>query len=159
MKNSTVLLIVGIVAVVFIGGYYIGSETGLIPTSSTGYPNSTQLSNSVLSSISLGTDMELHDLEDAVSELNIEIFGINDVSALDAITWYNYENTQDGWELLLNEHESSSGWNSYAYGWQKGTSARLVLTIDGTLVKTYADYDTVIVTSHAPLWVYESYFD
>ena len=159
MKKSSILLIIGIVAVVFIGGYVIGSETGIIPSSSSGYPNSTQLSNSVLNSIALGTDVELLELEDAVSELNIEIFGINGVSALDVITWYNYENTQDGWGLLLNEHKSSSGWNSYIYGWQKGTSARLVLTIDGTLVKTYTNYDTVIITSHAPLWVYESYFD
>ena len=159
MKKSSILLVIGIVAVACIGGYYIGSETGIIPTASSGYPNSTQLSNSLLSSMSFGTDIGLNELEDAVSELNIEIFGINGVSASNVITWYNYENTQDGWELLLNEHKSSSGWSSYVCGWQKGTSARLVLTIDGTLVKTYTDYDTVIITSHAPLWVYESYFD
>jgi len=159
MKKSSVLLIIGIVAVVCIGGYYIGSETGIISSTASSYPSSTELSTATFASIMSGTDFEIDNYEQAIDELNIQIYGVTGSSASDVINWYNLENAQDGWSNQRSEHDSGSNWNSYIYAWTKGTSGRVVLTVDGNLVSTYTNYDTIVLTSHAPLWVYESYFD
>ncbi len=106
-----------------------------------------------------GTDFEIDNFEQAVDELNIIIYGVTGSSASDVINWYNLENAQDGWTVYTSKQDSGTGWNGYIYSWMKATSGRAVITIDGTLVSTYTNYDTIVLTSHAPLWVYESYFD
>lgn len=159
MKKSSILLIIGVVAVVFIGGYYIGSEIGLIPSTVSSYPSSTELSTATFASLMSGTDFGIDNFEQAVDDLNIQIYGVTGDSASDVINWYNLENAQDGWNIYTSEQDSGTGWNGYIYSWTKGTSGRAVLTIDGNLVSTYTAYDTIVLTSHAPLWVYEGYFD
>lgn len=159
MKKSGILLIIGIVAVVFIGGYYYGSETGIISSTASAYPNSTELSTATFSSLMSGTDFEIDDYEQAVDDLNIRIYGVTGSSASDVIDWYNLENAKDGWSSYGTERDSGSGWNGYLCSWTKGISGRAVIAIDGRLVSTYTNYDTIILTSHAPLWVYENYFD
>lgn len=157
MKKSSILILAGVVAVSFLAGVFIATQIGIIPSSASAYPNSTELSTGVLNSIVGGMDLDV-DFEGAVSELNIELFGVNGESSQDVINWYNYKNTQDGWSIYRDEHDSGHGWNAYLYAWTKGTSGRVVLAVDGSIVEGYTDYDTVIITSHAPLWVYERYF-
>ena len=159
MKKSSILLIIGIVAVVIIGAYYFGSETGIISSTASAYPNSTELSTATFASLMSGTDFEIDNYEQAVDELNIRIYGVTGDSASDVMDWYNLENAQDGWSIYSNERDSGTGWNGYLNSWTKGVSGRAVITIDGRLVSTYTRYDTIVLTSHAPMWVYEDYFD
>ena len=159
MKKSGILLIIGIIAVVVIGGYYIGSETGIIPSTASAYPNSTELSTSTFASLMSGTDFEIDNFEQAVDDLNIHVYGVTEDSASDVINWYNLENAQDGWSIYTSEHTSGPNWDCYIYAWTKDTSGQAVITIDGNLVSTYTEHDTIVLTSHAPMWVYEQHFD
>ena len=159
MKKSSILLIIGIIAVVLVGVYYISSETGIIPSTASAYPNSTELSTSTFASLMSGTDFEIDNFEQAVDDLNIHIYGVTGDSASDVINWYNLENAQDGWSIYTSEHDSDAGWNGYIYSWMKGTSGRAVITIDGNLVSSYTSYDTIVLASHAPMWIYERHFD
>ena len=159
MKKSGILLIIGVIAVVLVGVYYIGSETGIISSTASAFPNSTELSTSTFSSLMSGTDFEIDNYEQAVDDLNIRIYGVTGDSASDVVDWYNLENAKDGWSVYSSEQDVGYGWSGYLCSWTKGTSGRAIIAIDGTLVSTYTGYDTIVLTSHAPLWVYEEHFN
>jgi len=157
MKKTTIAGILIAIGVVIIAVYFIGTQIGLLGTGLSAYPNSTQLSSAnvetVMSLAGLGSEYQ-----SAVSELNIEILGINGNTASDIMSWYLYKNNREGWNLEIQESDSGRGWSSYICGWTKLAGGRLVLAVDGTQVEGYTGYDTVVITSHAPIWVYEQYF-
>jgi len=159
MKRTTVVGLIGILVLAIAVGFVLGSYFGVIGSTVSAYPNSTELSSNEFIDVADAIDMDFGDYATAVDELNIHIYGITGNSANDVISWYSYNNNKDGWEVLASEHDSGTNWNGYLYGWSKNLQGRVIIAVDGNFVETLTDYDTIVLTSHAPLSTYYKYFE
>jgi len=158
-------IILGIITIslVFVVGYAVLGYTGYVGTPFNAtllYPNIQEIDT-----FSLGDSTDDNDIDTIQSiiyglsgDLNIDIYGVNDQSALSVISWYEQTNAQNGWTVISDATTDSSGtgWNGYIRGWQKGYPGRgqIVITLDGSKVEQYSNYDTVVVTSSAPITIY-----
>lgn len=159
MKRTTIVGLIGIFVLAVAVGFVLGSYFGLIGSTVSAYPNSTELPSDDFTDVADMINMDFDDYETAVDELNIRIYGVNGDSANDVISWYSYQNEKDGWEILASDHDSGSNWDGYLYAWSKVLQGRAVIAVDGSIVETLTEYDTIVLTSHAPLSVYERYFE
>lgn len=159
-------LVAGIIVIVAIciAGYAVLGYTGYVDTpfnSTSLYPNAQEIDTTSLSNYA---DDEIYTIiMGLMDELNINIYGVNGQSASSVISWYEQTNIQNGWTPISDASADSSGtgWNSYLRGWQKGYPGRgqIVITWDGTKVEQYSNYDTVVVTSSAPMTTYMNIID
>jgi hypothetical protein len=160
MKKITL----GIIAVVSIciTGYVVLGYTGYVitPLNTTMlYPNIQEIDTIPLIDY-IDDDIEL--IQSIISglsdELDVHVYGINDQSAFSVISWYEQTNIQNGWGLLddVSADSSGQGWNGYLRAWQKGYPGRgqVVITLDGYKVEQYSNYDTLVLTSSAPMTAY-----
>jgi len=93
---------------------------------------------------------------DAASELNVRIFGINDVTTQQFLTEYTIDHAD--WDSRLNQDDGGTGWNSYIRVWSKLTYVHAFIIWDGAIVKSLTGYDVVVVTSHGLYTTYQEYF-
>jgi len=155
-------------ALICIAGYVVLGYTGYVGTpfnTTYLYPNAQEIDT-----FSLGSSTDDNDIDTIQSiiyglsgDLNINIYGVNGQSASSVILWYEQTNAQNGWTVISDATTDSSGtgWNSYIRGWQKGYPGRgqIVITLDGSKVEQYSNYDTVVVTSSAPITTYMDIID
>ena len=161
--DTMIKAIIGVIAIICIVGYAVLGYTGYVETPFNAtmlYPNVEEID-----AFSLGNSTDDNDIDSIQSlifglsdELNIDIYGVNDQSAFSVISWYEQTNSQNGWALISDVSSDSSdiGWNGYIRAWQKGTPGRgqIVITLDGSRVEQYSNYDTVVITSSAPMTTY-----
>lgn len=162
MKKLIIVIIA--VAVICGAGYVVLGYTGYVGTpfnTTSLYPNTQEIDATALSNFA---DDDIYALiMGLMDELNINIYGVNDQSAFSVISWYEQTNTQNGWTQINDASDDTSGigWNSYIRAWQKGYPGRgqIVITWDGAKVEQYSNYDTVVLTSTAPISTYMNIID
>ena len=159
-------LITVIIAVALLcgAGYIVLGYTGYVNTpfnTTSLYPNAQEIDTTSLSEY---VDADIYAMiSGLMDELNIQVYGVNGQSASSVISWYESTNLQNGWTPLSDASADSSGtgWSSYIRGWQKGFPGRgqIVITWDGSKVEQYSGYDTVVLTSSAPMTTYLNIID
>jgi len=87
-----------------------------------------------------------------ITDFDLNYYGLNGVSSLDLMNWYTNEYSE--WNLLESKQAQTDLYYTYGKGWQSGIYISLVITIDGQLVKSLTDYDTVAIVSTFPIWSY-----
>lgn len=156
-KNTTILVAICVIFLIFVAGYILGSYFGLIGATVMAYPNSIELPTDAFADIA--DELDFDNYETAVDELHIKIFGVNNVTASQVIQWYDYRHLQDGWQRVVNESLIRVHINAFLYGWTKNAVGHVVIAVDGTFVEALTQYDTIILTSYAPITTYQKYFD
>ena len=162
MKKLIAIIIA--VAVICGVGYVTLGYTGYVDTpfnTTSLYPNAQEIDTASLSSFA---DDDIYSvISGLMDELNIHIYGVNGQSASAVISWYEQINIQNGWTVISDAtaDTSGTGWNSYIRGGQKGYPGRgqIVITWDGAKVEQYSGYDTVVLTSSAPMTTYMDIID
>lgn len=96
-------------------------------------------------------------------DLEIEVYGINDISAEAVLSDYE-QKYSEWWLLRYSRNETAdfpviSNYNVYTRAWSRTTYVHAIVICDGSLVKQFSDYDTVVITSHGMYTIYEQYFD
>jgi len=157
MKRKKIIIGVAFLFVLLGVCYFTGNQVGLLGTTVQTYPDSVKLSNNIAEVLQATGLENISQYQDAVDELDIQLYGVNDKNAFDTISWYVLQNSQEGWDVIKDDHITGNNWDAYIYAWQKTLGGRAVIAVDGILVKTLTGYDTVVITSNAPIWVYEKY--
>jgi len=160
-KLITAIIVISVLCGI---GYVVLGYTGYVDTpfnATSLYPNAQEIDTTSLSNYA---DDEMYTIiSGLMDELNIHIYGIDGQSASSVISWYEQTNAQNGWTSISDASADSSGtgWNSYLRAWQKGLPGRgqLVITWDGSKVEQYSNYDTVVLTSSAPMTTYMNIID
>ena len=160
MKKSVALLVV---ILVISGSYVVLGYTGAIqspfskpPT----YADARELDFTLLSSF-VNDEAFSKMIEDAEA-LDAHIYGVDD-SAETVIMWYETENSKNGWEPFRRQSmwtfQSVPGYAIYTRMWNRYLKGQVVIAIEGTYIQRYMGYQTVVITSSAPLSTYDQYFN
>jgi hypothetical protein len=138
-----------------LGGSYITlAYTGAIQSplcTVSEYPMSKELDITCLSSILN------EDLYGMIKKLDIHAYGINDVPADVILSWYEQKNAEDGWF----PYEKDTMWKDLSDPciiqyrmWKKYLKGQIVVCCSDDIVQSITGYDTIIITSCAPLYSY-----
>jgi len=134
-----------ILVLVLCGGCIQDEEIGV-------YPGSHEIDVDTMI-ISQYLDIPEDKIDDAISDLNIKAYGINGVSKNTIMAWY--ENRHLDWSL-----QKSSDANLFSMrAWSHLFTGHVIVVSDHGSMQNLVGYDTVFLTSHAPLTTYKVYLD
>lgn len=158
-----VIAILAVFLMIIVGGYAVLGYTGVVQSplsTSPVYANAYEIDTASISS--LLDDNIFSQLTLATDNLNVHIYGVNDISASSIISWYEQENAENGWSPFSQQdtwtHPSSHEYNVYTRMWNRYLKGQIVITADGSLVQRYTGFQTIIVVSSAPLSTCQQYF-
>lgn len=159
MKKSVALLI----CILIIGGSYAAlGYTGVIQSPFSKAPTYTDAHEIDITFLSsYVNDDTFSRIMDNADSLDVHIYGVNIGSAESVITWYELENNKNGWEPFDQQRfwtrQSLLGGDLYTRVWSRYLKGQVVITVDGSYVQQYTGYQTVVITSSAPLSTYQEY--
>lgn len=157
MKHKKTIVFIVLVAV-FLSFFLILTELGLINNTVKSYPNSVELSSDVEGLVEKVIGNQIEDKEMLYEDLNIDIRGTDNLIE-NIVDWYNEYNNIEGWEPYFDETISNQEYNIQIHAWKKNLGAKIVIVADGQMISTLTSCDTLIITSHAPLWIYDEYLN
>lgn len=145
---TLVVLVIGVVVAA------LAMQTGLLSLSATPvYPQAQSL------------DISTQELSNSVpqfpedfggdSRLDLNVYGVNGVTAGEVTSWYRTQLANQGWELNNSNYYSGSNWESYVNGWVKGEQGTAMIVWSGPAVQARSGYDAIILTATAPVEVWE----
>ena len=100
------------------------------------------------------------DIFEDIKKLDINVYAVND-PAERAIKWYENENSKEGWMPF----EKQKTWKKvlldgnciYTRAWSRYFKGQAIIAIEGDYVEQYTGYNTIIITTNAPLTTYKRY--
>ena len=162
MKKSTIIISV----VLMLGcGYVVLGYTGVIQSPLSTAPTYTKntieinLEEAVASFLS---DEMYSDLVTAIDELDVDTYGVTDDTGENIVEWYSNINENNGWKPLEQEntwtYQTFVGYEIYTRAWYRYLKGQSLIVISGEKVNVFTGYSVIVITSSAPLSVYQKYF-
>ena len=143
-KHILVVLVAILLTVVSFSGCIQDQEVGI-------YPGAQEIDVDT-AVISQFLDISKAEIDDAIYDLNIKMYGVNGVSKHIVLTWYE---NRHHWNL-----QKSSDTDFYSLrAWASLFDGHVVSVSGHGSLQVLVGYDVVFLTSHASLTVYAEYFD